>query len=119
MDEKKAILVVDDESGIREFLAAYFKAFDWPVFTAGSGEEALDVWEQNRPRIGAVVTDIVMPGMNGKVLAHRLRLIDPKLKVIFMSGYLPAEIAEEALDGIFFKKPFNPSDLVAALTTEP
>ncbi len=115
MDIQDKILVVDDEVGMREFLAAFFRAYDLPVLTAGTAEEALSIWEKKAAEIRAVVTDIVMPGMNGKALAEKLRDDRPALKIIFMSGYLPAEIAEEALDGVFFKKPFNPSDLLAAL----
>ena len=115
MDSPNKILVVDDEPGMREFLAAFFRAHDLPVLTAGTAEEALNVWEKKAAEINTVVTDIVMPGMNGKALAERLRSDRPTLKIIFMSGYLPAEIAEEALDGVFFKKPFNPSDLLTAV----
>ena len=115
----KKILVVDDEAGMREFLAAYFRAYNFPVITAACAEEALLIWEKRSEEIGAVVTDIVMPGMNGKALAEKLRSDRPGLKVIFMSGYLPVEIAEETLDGEFFKKPFNPSDLLAALGGNP
>jgi FixJ family two-component response regulator len=56
-----------------------------------------------------------MPGINGKDLADRLRVECPTLRVIFMSGYLPEEIAEETLGGIFFKKPFHPADLLQAV----
>jgi two-component system, cell cycle sensor histidine kinase and response regulator CckA len=118
MDIQNTILVVDDEAGMREFLAAFFRACEIPVLTAASAEDALHLWETKATEIKVVVTDIVMPGMNGKALAERLRADRPKLKIIFMSGYLPAEIAEEALDGVFFAKPFNPSDLLAAVQTE-
>jgi DNA-binding NtrC family response regulator len=115
MESQPKILVVDDEIGMREFLGAFLRAYDLPVVTAGSAEEALEVWEANRGQIRALITDIVMPGMNGKVLAECLRAKKPGLQVIFMSGFLPAEIAEDELDGTFFKKPFNPSELLSAL----
>ena len=115
MDIQNKILVVDDEPGMREFLAAFFRAYEIPVLTAASAEDALHLWETRASEIRAVVTDIVMPGMNGKALAEKLRMDRPELKIIFMSGYLPAEIAEEALDGVFFSKPFNPSDLLDAV----
>lgn len=119
MPSKPKILVVDDEVGMREFLGAYFRAYDLPVVTAGCAAEALEQWDANRGQFRAVVTDIVMPGMNGKLLADCLRAKKPGLQVIFMSGYLPSEIAEEELDGTFFKKPFNPSDLLSALGEAP
>ena len=118
MEIPDKILVVDDEPGMREFLAAFFRAYEIPVLTAASAEDALHLWETKADEIRAVVTDIVMPGMNGKALAEKLRADRPAIKIIFMSGYLPAEIAEDALDGAFFAKPFNPSDLLAAVQSE-
>jgi len=119
MQSKPKILVVDDEVGMREFLGAYLRAYDLPVITAASAEDAIALWEENRGQFRAVITDIVMPGMNGKALAECLRAKQPGLQVIFMSGYLPSEIAEEELDGTFFKKPFNPSELITALGETP
>lgn len=115
MEAEKKILVVDDEPGMREFLGAFLRAHDLPVVTAACAEDALKVWETDPDSISAVVTDIVMPGMNGKALSEKLRETRPGLRIIFMSGFLPAEIAEETLDGVFFKKPFNPSELLTAL----
>lgn len=112
---KKVVLVVDDESGIREFLAVYLTSKDFKVLTADCGATALYVWEDQGKRIDLLVTDIVMPGINGKVLAERLLAEKPELKVIFMSGYLPREIAEETLNHTFFKKPFHPSELLEAI----
>lgn len=106
------ILVVDDEIGIREFLTAYLQSKEFRVLSAGSAEEALKLWEDVRDEVELLVTDIVMPGLNGKVLAEKLAADKPSLKVIFISGYLPEEIAEETLDGIFFRKPFHPQEFL-------
>ncbi len=106
------ILIVDDEIGIREFLAAYLQSKDFKILTAGSAEEALDIWAESHDQIELLVTDIVMPGMNGKALAERLSEQKPSLKIVFMSGYLPEEIAEETLEGVFFKKPFHPHEFL-------
>ena len=112
---RNVILIVDDESGIREFLATYLSSKDFKVLTAASAEDAMRVWQDHLSEIDLLITDIVMPGMNGKDLATHLRMERPSLKVIFMSGYLPEEVAEEALDGIFFKKPFHPAELLVAI----
>ncbi len=112
---KSVILVVDDEKGIREFLCTYLKSKSFKVLTAGSGEEALDLWQEEGASIDLLLTDIVMPGINGKDLADRLKQERPDLRIIFMSGYLPEEIAEETLGGTFFKKPFQPSELLDAI----
>src|SRR5688572_14545196 len=94
-NSQRVILVVDDESGIGEFLAAYLQSKDFKVFTAASAEEALNLWGEIRSKVSLLITDIIMPGLNGKLLAEKLMAEKPTLKVIFMSGYLPEEVAEE------------------------
>lgn len=112
---KHVILVVDDEPGIREFLLTYLTNKDFKVLTADCAATALHIWEENRHRVHLLLTDIIMPGLNGKVMAERMTSENPDLKVIFMSGYLPQEIAEETAAHTFFKKPFHPAELLAAI----
>jgi two-component system, cell cycle sensor histidine kinase and response regulator CckA len=112
---RPVILVVDDETGIREFLATYLQSKNLQVLTAGTAEEALAIWAEEKGRIDLLITDIVMPGMNGKMLAEKLMAEKPTLPVIFMSGYVPQEIAAETLNGVFFKKPFHPQELLQAI----
>ena len=114
-NSQRVILVVDDESGIRDFLAAYLQSKNFKVFTAGSAEDAFDLWPEIRDKIDLLITDIVMPGLNGKRFAEKLLAEKPDLHVIYMSGYLPEEIAEETLDGTFFRKPFHPQELLEAV----
>ncbi len=106
------ILIVDDESGIREFLQIFLSARGFEVLSAASGEEALELWSERADEIKLLLTDMVMPGLNGKALADRIRAQRPGLPVIFMSGYLPEAIAEETLDAPFLKKPFSPIELL-------
>lgn len=112
---KHVILVVDDESAIRDFLEIYLRSKNFKVLTAGNAQEALAVCEQSPLQIDLLLTDVVMPGLNGKMLADKLRATMPNLKVIFMSGYLPHEVAEETLEETFFKKPFHPVELLEAI----
>ena len=114
-NSQHVIFVVDDENGIRDFLAAYLQSKDFKVFSAASAEEALEVWPKIRDGVDLLITDIVMPGLNGKRFAERLLAEKPSLRVIYMSGYLPEEIAEETLDGMFFRKPFHPHELLMAI----
>ena len=114
-NSQRVILVVDDESGIGEFLAAYLQSKDFKVFTAASAEEALNLWGEIRSKVSLLITDIIMPGLNGKLLAEKLMAEKPTLKVIFMSGYLPEEVAEENLGANFFRKPFHPHELLKAI----
>ena len=112
---KHVILVVDDEPGIREFLLTYLTNKNFKVLTADCAATALHLWEENRKRIDLLLTDVIMPGLNGKVLAERLLSEKPELKIIFMSGYLPQEIAAETEEYTFFKKPFHPAELLEAI----
>lgn len=114
---KHVILVVDDESGIREFLATYLTNKSFKVLTADCAATALHVWEENEKKVDLLLTDVIMPGINGKLLAERMIREKPSLKVIFMSGYLPQEIAEETSGFTFFKKPFHPGELLEAIRT--
>jgi DNA-binding response OmpR family regulator len=114
-NDKAVVLVVDDESGIRDFLCTYLKSKSFCVLPAASGEAALELWADRRDEIDLVLTDVVMPGINGKDMADRMKRERPGLKVIFMSGYLPEEIAEETLGSTFFKKPFHPIELLEAI----
>jgi two-component system cell cycle sensor histidine kinase/response regulator CckA len=114
-NSQRVILVVDDESGIRDFLAAYLQSKNFRVFTADSAEGALNLWPDISEDVALLITDIVMPGLNGKRLSERLITEKPSLKVIYMSGFLPEEIAEETLDGTFFRKPFHPQELFKAV----
>jgi two-component system cell cycle sensor histidine kinase/response regulator CckA len=115
---RKIILVVDDEQGIRDFLATYLKTKNFKVFAAASGPEAIKVWEEQDGHVHLLLTDMIMPGMNGKQLADQLEAQKPGLKVIFMSGFLPQEIGEEYLNHLFLKKPFHPNELMEAIGLE-
>jgi two-component system cell cycle sensor histidine kinase/response regulator CckA len=112
---KYVVMVVDDEPGIRDFLCAYLRSKNFKVICAGGGEEALELWRAERGKVDLLLTDVVMPGMNGKLLAEAMIATNPHLKIIFMSGYLPEEIAQETLDYTFFKKPFHPRELLEAI----
>jgi CheY-like chemotaxis protein len=81
------------------------------VLSAQSPSEALAVCEKYRDKIDLLITDVVMPGMNGKELKERIEVMSPAIKVLFMSGY-PADIVahrgvlEEGVE--FLQKPFTP-----------
>lgn len=115
---RKTILVVDDEFGIRDFLFAYLKTKNFRVLTAECGEEALAIWEAEGGAVDLVLTDMVMPGMDGHTLAENLRERRPAQKIIFMSGYMPLEIAETTLCSVFLRKPFHPHELLEAIRKE-
>lgn len=88
----ETILVVEDESGVRLLTQMMLVRHGYNVLEASGGAEALRVWDEHKDRIHLLLTDMVMPDMNGRELALQLQKRDPGLKVIFTSGY-SAEIA--------------------------
>jgi DNA-binding response OmpR family regulator len=113
------VVLVEDEAAVRELIAAYLTRQGYHVLTAGSGEEAVDgVRSWTEPPV-LLISDIVMPGMNGRVLSDRLRLTHPQLKVLFVSGYTDdASVSNGSLapGTHFLQKPFALSALAAKVT---
>lgn len=85
---KETILLVEDETAVREFAAAVLRKYGYRVLQASSGAEALETWKWHAQRIALLLTDMVMPdSMTGLELAGKLRAEKPALKVILASGY--------------------------------
>ena len=95
----ETVLVVEDEEAVRRLTLRILVAAGYRVVAAASGAEALQVSAQSKSRIDLLLTDVVMPGMNGRDLWDRLRKLRPELKVLFMSGYTDDVLADRgALD---------------------
>jgi len=112
---KETILLVEDEAPLRAAERNVLSQLGYRVLEAIDGIEALEVWKQNRDGIHLLLTDLLMPGgMTGKDLAERLLKENPKLKVIYASGY-SAEGAGKGFpleEGInFLTKPFQAQKL--------
>ena len=88
---KGRLLVVDDESELREMLARHFRLLDYFVELAGNGREALEVLA--RTRIDVVISDIRMPEMDGVALLREVRRQYPMVRVIMITGYVTLENA--------------------------
>ena len=84
---RETILLVEDEEGVRNVTRRILVAAGYSVLTAASGGEALQIWAGHKDEVSLLLTDVVMPGMNGRELADRLVAMSPKLKVAYMSGY--------------------------------
>jgi two-component system cell cycle sensor histidine kinase/response regulator CckA len=106
----ETVLLVEDESGIRELACYFLQGRGYIVLAAMDGDEALRIAEGHEDLIHLLVTDIVMPNMGGKELAQRLRGVRPQIKVLLMSGYPdhPA-LADADLDvqTTVLQKPFS------------
>jgi|SRR5580704_5589312 two-component system, cell cycle sensor histidine kinase and response regulator CckA len=88
MSEKhqSTILVVDDEPEIRKLVSAMLTRHGYRVLSAATGESAIVVFKRN-PDIDLLLTDVVVPGMSGPMIADEIAALNPAIKVLFMSGY--------------------------------
>lgn len=113
------ILVVEDDAAIRERLQLMLEVFGYRVRVSGSVDEALAFAEAPGARFDALVTDLIMPGMNGRQLARRMRKSDAELGVVFLSGHADdLGLGNEELDAStrWLLKPFTPQQLERELS---
>lgn len=108
------VLVVDDDTAIRELVAMILKMSGHGVLLASNGLEALMVYSSYRSRLDLILTDIDMPQMNGIELVARIRALDPSKKVLVMSGR-PLDDMHGVEDCALLPKPFKPDQLKAAV----
>jgi CheY-like chemotaxis protein len=109
MDPRPSVIVVDDESGIRELLVEWLVEEGYAVHSAADPTAALALLDDH-PDITLLLTDIVMPGgLNGFDLARRARSLRPRLKIIFISAYSMAEtvLAARSQAESILRKPFR------------
>lgn len=115
MSANRKILVVDDNTDFAETLAIQLALGGYPAFAAGSVQQALDALDED-PTIGAVVSDVRMPDVDGldfrRVIGYRF----PKMPVILMTGRPVDEEDILSLRVLVLQKPFPVADLIAALT---
>ncbi|MBL8721628.1 MAG: PAS domain S-box protein, partial [Myxococcales bacterium] len=104
----ESILVVEDEPALRALIRRVLTASGYGVHVAANAGEALLICEKMGASVRLVLTDVIMPGINGSELARRLAPLCPAARVIFMSGYTDDEIARhQVLDDQFLRKPFD------------
>jgi DNA-binding response OmpR family regulator len=106
----ETILLVDDEAPVLRFFTKVLQDTGYRVLPAGDGEQALTISEVFPGLVHLLVTDVMMPVMNGKELAQRLCTLRPEIKVLFISGYrreeiFPVDACEEIVD--WLPKPFT------------
>ena len=116
---RERVLLVEDDSRVRQVTRSILERYGYVVEEASNGREALNLCEVNANRFDIVLTDLVMPGgLGGRELARILQMMQPKLRVIFTSGYSP-EIAGKDLElrpgENFIQKPAMPGELLKVL----
>jgi two-component system cell cycle sensor histidine kinase/response regulator CckA len=104
------ILLVEDEDSVRAFSARALRTTGYEVLEAESGDEALDVLEEINYEIDLMISDVVMPEMDGPTLLTKVRERMPELKVIFVSGYAEESVRQDIADNQsveFLPKPYS------------
>ncbi len=112
------ILLVEDEEGLRMLNARGLRSRGYTVLEAGNGVEALEELERNGGHVDLVVSDVVMPEMDGPTLLKELRQRNPKVRIIFVSGYAEDAFGKSLPEEdrpAFLAKPFTLKQLIAAV----
>jgi DNA-binding response OmpR family regulator len=110
----ESILVVEDEPGILEIIKALLENQGYTVLAAAAPGEAIDLARRPVGEIRLLITDVVLPEMNGRDLAKNILSLHPRLKCLFISGYTADVIAHRGVleEGVhFLQKPFSMKDL--------
>ena len=113
----ESVLVVEDDSDVRDYVVETLASLGYKVFEAGEAESALRLLDEN-PSVHLLLTDVVMPGMNGRKLAEEARLRRPDLKILYMTGYSRNAIMHQGrLDnGVdLLQKPISSEQLASAV----
>jgi CheY-like chemotaxis protein len=112
----ETVLVVEDNEAVRRLTRTILEAYGYQVIEAANSTEAFAVEKEHSGEIHLLLTDVILPGMNGMALSERLRALRPKLRVLFTSGYTADVIARRGVlqrDVAYLQKPFGPDSLAA------
>ena len=108
---KETILLCDDEPAVIRFVHTLLTGHGYQVLEASNGKQAMEVAEKHKGPIHLLLSDVMMPELDGPGLAEQLRVVRPDVRVIFMSGYGDESVV--SYDGCpFVQKPFFSSDLI-------
>jgi len=121
LEDRKSILIIDDEEVVRTVSEAILSRAGYEVFTAATGAEGIALFESNHNSVSCVMLDLSMPYMKGNLVYARLKAIDPTVRVFVMSGYSDRQVSEQfdqqGIEG-FLQKPFSPEMLLGAVNSK-
>ncbi len=112
-EPRATIMVVDDEPEIRKLVKAMLAPAGYRVVVADTGDQAIRLFSKE-PQIDLLLTDVVAPGMSGPMLAEQLSQMNPRLRVLFMSGYDATQVVQKFVVEQGFSlliKPFSSEQL--------
>ncbi len=118
LEGNETILLAEDEDSARKLMRSALQEYGYWVLEAQDGREALQLSEHHKGPIHLLLTDVVMPRMSGRELAEHLQPLQPKMKVLYMSGYTDNAIVHHGVleSGMqFIQKPFTPKVLVSKI----
>ncbi len=107
----ESILLVEDDESTRKTVNQILSEAGYQVKEVANSKKAVEFYGQNNDKINLIITDVIMPGMNGRELAERLMKVTPELRILYMSGYTDDAIVHHGVleDGMqFIQKPFTP-----------
>jgi PAS domain S-box-containing protein len=116
LNGSETLLLVEDQDDVRQLASAVLASRGYRILEAANGDDAVVLSERYQDPIHLMVTDVVLPGMNGKQVAEKLQALRPGMKVLYTSGYPEAVIAQRGvLDGnvAYISKPYTPDGLAA------
>ena len=113
------MLLVEDEPFVREATCHILKSAGFDVLPAADAQEAMRVYERNGRRIDLLMTDMALPGRNGRQLAHDLRVTSSEIPILLTSGYVERECEGEPCEAgtYFLPKPYSRAELVEMMET--
>lgn len=113
------ILLVDDDEALRRFAQRILTQQGFHVIQAADGTEALEVASAYADPVHLLLADVIMPKVNGLVLAERLLQERPDIRVVYMSGYVEGSmLLAKRPESIVLQKPFTPDSLIKAVRQE-
>jgi PAS domain S-box-containing protein len=118
--DKMGILLVDDEPLFQSSAKRLLNKMGHEVFVADSGYKALEMYDKNRAKISVVLLDMLMPGMDGTAVFHRLKKMNPQVKILIISGFDKDENVDKLIShgaNGYLQKPFNRQALSNELET--
>lgn len=114
----ETLLIVDDEEMLVELLRRMVERKGYKTIVALGAQQALDAYEQHKSEIDLVITDLVMPGMDGKALAKELMQRDPNVRILVSTGFSAAgdisELLEDGVSGVVMK-PYQSQQLLGKI----